>query len=199
MSDIAFYFDFSSPYGYFASHRVEQVAARHGRGVSWHPVMLGAIMKETGNRPLAEQPLKGGYALHDWERLGRLYGVPWVVPESFPIAALAPSRAFWWLFDRDPEGAVRFAKAAYGAYFGEGRDISEVEVTAEVAASLGLDSTGLADAVADPTVKARLRDETEVAAKHGVCGSPFFLVDGEGFWGVDRLPMVDEWLSRGGW
>ena len=65
---IEFYFDFSSPYGYMASTRIDELAARHGREVIWRPILLGVAFKTTGGQPLPLVPLKGDYALRDFIR-----------------------------------------------------------------------------------------------------------------------------------
>lgn len=196
---ILFYFDFSSPYGYLASVKIDETVASFGREVKWKPMMLGAAMKETGNRPLADQPLKGEYCKRDWARLARHMGVPWKMPKPFPIATLAAARAFYWLDDRDPDLAKRFAHAAFDTYFGKGRDITAPETVAEIAAPLGVDKGALLAAVQDPAIKERLKQETTEALAKGVFGSPFFIVDGEPIWGSDRLWMVKHWLRDGGW
>ncbi len=196
---IAFYIDFSSPYGYFAASAIDGLAAEYGRAVAWKPIVLGPIMKETGNRPLVEQGAKGAYALRDWQRLGRLMDVPWVLPEPFPIAAVAAARAFWWLDDRDAALARRFARAAYAAYFAKGVNITPIATVAAIAASVGADGPAVEAALQDPAVKDRLRAETAAAMAAGVCGSPFFIADGEPFWGADRLPMLRRWLEVGHW
>ena len=95
--------------------------------------------------------------------------------------------------------AQSFAHAAFGAYFADGRDISATATVAEVAASLDIDGPALLAAVQDPAIKERLKQETDAAIARGVFGSPFLFVDGEGFWGADRLWMVKRWLERGGW
>ena len=94
---IDFYFEFASPYGYLASTQIEALAARHGRTVVWHPIMLGAAFKETGARPLTQTPLKGPYLLHDVPRFARLLGVPLTLPPVMPMNSLAASRACVWL------------------------------------------------------------------------------------------------------
>ncbi|MBT7942214.1 MAG: 2-hydroxychromene-2-carboxylate isomerase [Alphaproteobacteria bacterium] len=200
MSDpILFYFDFSSPYGYFAALKIDDLAAGFERDVIWRPMMLGAAMKVTGSKPLAEVEIKGDYCKHDWDRLSRFMGVPWTMPEKFPIASLAVSRAFYWLDDVNPEMAKRFALAAFDAYFGHGRDITDPDIVAELAMEQGIEPEGLLAAVQDPAVKQRLKDETVNAIEAGVFGSPYIIVDGEGFWGADRLWMVKRWLRSGGW
>jgi 2-hydroxychromene-2-carboxylate isomerase len=196
---IDFYFDFSSPYGYLASTRIEALAAKHGRSVVWRPHLLGAVFKINGQQPLASIPLKGVYTAHDLARSARLLKVPFKLPTKFPVGATAPSRAFYWVGDRDPALAKRLAQALYHAYFAEDRDISSPEVTANIAAKAGVDRAALVQALEDPAVKERLRTEVGAAIERGVFGSPYILVDGEPFWGSDRLDQVDRWLETGGW
>jgi 2-hydroxychromene-2-carboxylate isomerase len=196
---IDFYFDFSSPYGYFASARIEELAAKHGRNVNWRPILLGAVFKITGQQPLPSIPLKGSYANHDLARSARLFGLPYKFPTKFPVAGQAPSRAFYWVGDRDPRLAIRLAQALYHAYFVEDRDISSPEVTANVAAKLGVDKDQILHALGEPAVKQRLATEVDAAIERGVFGSPFFIIDKEPFWGSDRLDQIDRWLATGGW
>lgn len=196
---IDFYFDFSSPYGYFASERIDELAANHGRSVIWRPILLGAVFKITGQQPLPTIPLKGSYANHDLVRSARLLSLPYKFPTKFPVAGQAPSRAFYWLSDRDPVLARILAKALYHAYFVDDRDISNPEITANVAAKLGVAKDQVLQAVNDPAVKQRLATEVDAAIERGVFGSPFFIVDKEPFWGSDRLDQIDKWLASGGW
>lgn len=192
---IDFYFDFSSPYGYLASTRIDAIAARHGRDVIWRPFVLGAAFKLTGQQPLVEQPLRGDYARRDFARSARLLGVPLKLPSPFPFFALAASRACYWV--EDAARARALAKAIYHAAFGEGRDVTPVPVVAEIACGLRID--GVEQGLEKPETKAKLRDATDEALARGVFGSPFFVVDGEPFWGHDRLEHVERWLATGGW
>jgi 2-hydroxychromene-2-carboxylate isomerase len=196
---IDFYFDFSSPYGYFAATKIDDIAKRHGRIVTWRPVLLGAVFKITGQQPLPTIPLKGDYAKRDLVRSARLFAVPFRLPSRFPIAGTAPSRAFYSVSDRDPMLAKQLALALYCAYFGDDRDISTPEVTLDVASALGVDRAQLAQSLNDTTVKDRLRREVDAAIGRGVFGSPYFVIDGEPFWGSDRLDQVEKWLATGGW
>ena len=196
---IDFYFDFSSPYGYFASEKIDELAEKHGRTVTWRPMLLGAVFKITGGQPLPTIPMKGSYAAHDLARSARLFKMSFKMPTKFPIGSTAPARAFYWLNDRDPAAARKLALALFHAYFAEDRDISNPEVTGNVAAKLGVDKVELAQALNEPAVKERLRSEVAAAIERGVFGSPYFIVDGEPFWGSDRLEQVDRWLETGGW
>jgi 2-hydroxychromene-2-carboxylate isomerase len=200
MSDpIDFYFDFSSPYGYLAAQRIEALAAKHRRSVDWHPVLLGAIFKATGGAPLTELPLKGDYSRRDFARSARFHGVEgFRMPAKFPIASQAPARIVLWAKASDPARAAGVAKALYRAYFCDGVDISSPEHAAAVAAKEGFDPVAARAAVDDPAIKQALKGEVERALARGVFGSPFVIVDGEPFWGLDRFDQIDRWLATGG-
>lgn len=196
---LEFYFDFSSPYGYIASTQIDPLAEKYGRTVIWKPFLLGAVFKITGAKPLLDLPMKSEYFAHDFARSARFFGVPFRLPDAFPFAPIAASRAFYWLSDRDPHLAVRLAKVLYHAAMGIGRDITSVDSVAELAAPLGINADELKAAVNDPAVKDRLRTEVDAAIARKVFGSPFIFVDGEPFWGSDRLPQIERWLQTGGW
>lgn len=197
-ANLDFYFDFSSPYGYFAAFEIDALAARHGRGVDWHPLLLGALWKSTGITPLVQVPRKGAYARRDWERIARLTGVEYHEPAVFPIGSVAAARAFIAARRVDPVGARALALALYRAYFAQGHNIGEAEVVLDVCAAQGWDRAVMGAAIQEPAIKDALKTEVALAEGRGVFGSPFVLVDGEPFWGWDRLPMVEQWLARGG-
>ena len=196
---IEFYFDFSSPYGYLASERIDAIAARHGRDVTWRPYLMGVAMKTTGSTPLVDRPMMGAYSRHDMTRSARRLELPLTFPEPFPIATVAACRAVYWLERTDAAVAKALAQALYRAYFVDGRNISEPDVVADVAAEAGADRDALLAGIQEPAVKDRLKEVTGAAIERGVFGSPFFLVDGEPFWGHDRMDEVDRWLETGGW
>ncbi len=196
---IDFYFDFSSPYGYFASTRIDALAARHGRVVRWRPYLMGIALRATGRRPLVEHPLLADYTRHDTTRTARYHGIEFRFPEPFPLQTVSACRAYYWLQEQDTELAKRCAAALLRAYFVDGRNISLADVVVSTAASLGAESAAVTEALGDDAVKQRLRVETDAAIAAGVFGSPFIIVDGEPFWGNDRLEQVDRWLATGGW
>jgi 2-hydroxychromene-2-carboxylate isomerase len=196
---IEFWFDFSSPYGFFGSLEVEDVARRHGRRVVWRPFMLGAVFKTTGMRPFTDIPLRGDYSIRDWKRIARMKGIPFALPPGHPINPVHPARLFYWLESRAPDQAVDFARLAYRAIFQEGADLREPEVAAAIATRAGADRTEALAALSAPEWKDRFRAATDEAVARQVFGSPFFIVDGEPFWGWDRLPMLDRWIASGGW
>ena len=195
---IDFYFDFSSPYGYFMAEQIDALAAAHGRSVRWRPFLLGAVYKVTGDVPLPSKPLKGDYSKRDFERSARFLGLTCRIPDVFPIGTQIAARAFYWLEDRDAAEARRFALAALRAYFVDGRDISQQDAVLDIAAAHGADRAALVEALAGDAIRNRLKDECAQAIARGVFGSPFVIVDGEPFWGVDRVPQIARWLETGG-
>ena len=200
MSDsLDFYFDFSSPYGYLASERIDGIAAKHGRSVTWRPMLLGAVFQKIGGSPLVNQPMKGPYSQHDMLRSARLHGIVFNVPDNFPVNSIAACRAYYWLADGDPTTARDFAQSLYRGYFVENRDLSQPETVVAAAQALGVDSDALVAAVQDQAIKDRLRAENDAALDRGVFGSPTVFVGDEMFWGHDRLEMIDRWLETGGW
>jgi 2-hydroxychromene-2-carboxylate isomerase len=196
---VDFYFDFSSPYGYLASQKIEALAAKHGRGVDWHPILLGAVFRQTGTAPLTEIPLKGDYSRRDFARSARFHGLPeFAMPSRFPIPSQAPARIVLWQKARDAAAATRLIKAFFRAYFVEDVDISAPDAAAAVAAKEGVDAGAARAAIDDPAVKEALKREVDAAIARGVFGSPFVFVDGEPFWGLDRFDQVEKWLATGG-
>jgi 2-hydroxychromene-2-carboxylate isomerase len=194
---IDFYFDFSSPYGYLASRRIDALAAAHDREVNWRPILLGVVFKATGAAPLPQLPLKGPYSMRDFLRSARFHGIPYRQPTTFPIPTTAAARAFYWLQARDRAKAVEFARALYNAYFTEDVDISRPENVLSVAARLGVDAAELGTALNDPALKEKTKTEVDAAVARGVFGSPYIVVDGEPFWGMDRLDQIERWLAKG--
>lgn len=196
---IDFYFDFASPYGYFAAREIDDLAARHGTHAVWRPFLLGAVFKHTGSAPNLAVPLRGAYFKRDVARIARLLDIPLVIPPSAPVRGVTASRAFYWLDGQDGALAKRFALAVYDAHWLEGRDIGQGEELAAVATALGLDPAAMAAGCDLPEIKDRLRQETDEAIARGAFGSPYCIVGDEPFWGWDRLPMLENWLAQGGW
>ena len=196
---IDFYFDFSSPYGYLMAEKIDAVAAKYGRKVKWQPILLGVIFQATGSRPPADAvSSKGIYMLHDFHRSARFLGVPYNPPSRFPLPTQNAARAYYWLHAQDCALARQFALAVYRSFFVDDLDISAPETVLEIGAKLGVDRNSLAAALQTPEIKAKLKEQCEMALQAGVFGSPHVIIDGEAFFGADRLPQIEHWLATGG-
>ena len=198
---ITFYFDFISPYGYFASLQVEQLAARHGRTVDWRPMLLGvAVMKVMGLKPLLDTPLKGDYIRRDVLRTARRLGVTLGRDLNAPVGNPLPSaRALCWVKQHHPQHQAALVHALYHAFWAEGRDLSTPELVAGIALPPGLVPSEVAAGAASEEASTALRNAVSASIEAGVFGSPTIVVDGEPFWGADRLAEAEEWLATGGW
>ncbi len=196
---IEFWFDFSSGYAYLAAQDIDALGLRVGRDVLWRPFMLGAAFKITGMRGLSSTPMKSDYARYDWERAARRLRIPLRLPEAHPKIALAATRAFYWIESLYPERSGDFARAVFREYYSGHLDTSDLNQVVAVAAALGLDPVRLASGAQSPEIKEYTKAFCDTAIARGVFGSPFFLVEGESFWGWDRMEMMEDWLRTGGW
>jgi 2-hydroxychromene-2-carboxylate isomerase len=195
---IEFWFDFSSPYSYLASEKIEELAARYGRSVAFKPTLLGAIFKTTGAGPLTELvPVKANYFKHDFARSARYAGVPYRPPSVFPIPTVNVARALLWLQSTDEKAALRFLHAAFRAFFAQDRNLNDPAVLSALASEAGADPAQMARGVQEPAVKDKLKALVDESIARGVFGAPTIFVDGEMFWGNDRLPQVERWLAAG--
>ena len=196
---IEFYFEFASPYGYFASTKIDAIAAKYGRTVDWKPIMLGAALQATGSQPNVLIPIKGEYFKNDIIRCARILGLAFTMPDKMPMNSLAASRAFYWLDSSEPPKAKQLAEAVYKAHWGLGRDMSDVEDVVHVAEPLDIDGDALRAACQKQEIKDKLKNITMASVEAGVFGSPFIIADGEHFWGHDRLDHLERWLGPGHW
>ena len=129
-------------------------------------------------------------------RSAAFYGVPYRAPSVFPIAAQNPARAVLWMQEWHPAHAKKFTLDLYRAFFRDDRDISKLDIVGELADDFG---DGAIAAAQSDEFKNKLKANVEAAMAKGVFGSPFFIVDGEPFWGADRLPMLEAWITKGAW
>jgi 2-hydroxychromene-2-carboxylate isomerase len=195
---IDFYVDFSSPYSYIASEWIEALAARHGRTVRWKAILLGVTFQAAELRSPVSHPIKREYSLLDFDRSARFAGVPFTLPATFPVPTQNAARVFWWLHESDPPRAAAWGRHCLRATFTRGDvDLSKVADLRAIAAEFGLDADEAEAVWSDPRWKARLKAVCEEAVAQGVFGAPFFVVDGEPFWGNDRRAQIERWLESG--
>jgi 2-hydroxychromene-2-carboxylate isomerase len=198
---LEFYFDFISPFGYLASLRVDEMATRHQRECRWQSMLLGiSVLKVMGMKPLTEIPLKGDYLRIDLARYLRRHKLTLArTCEMVPSNPIPAGRTFHWIDQRDPALAKEVAKAILDAYWREGEDIGSLETVIEIAGHVGADKDELRRGFATGEADRLLRAAVDRSLGLGVFGSPFFMVDGEPFFGLEKMELVEEWLARGGW
>lgn len=195
---IDFFFDFSSPYAYIANEWVDALAARHGRTVRRHAILLGVTFQAAELKSPVSYPIKREYSLRDFARSARFERVPYREPETFPIPTQLAARVFWWVQAQQGEAAAAdWTRAAFRAFFTRGLRLDDPVALKALVAEAGLDADAAAAAWGDPSWKDRLRQANDEALQRGVFGAPYFLVDGEPFWGNDRKAQIERWLADG--
>jgi 2-hydroxychromene-2-carboxylate isomerase len=190
---VQFLFDYVSPYSYLASTQVRALAARHARDVEPVPVLFAAMLNAVGTRGPGEVPAKREYMFRDVERIARTLGVPIEPPATHPFNPLTALRV---------TGGVprmqerwRLVEALFAAAWVRGLPIDQPETVASIASEVGAEGTDLLARATSPESKEHLREVTQEAIALGVFGVPTMLVDGEMFWGVDSLPLLDRFLG----
>lgn len=181
-----FYFDLGSPYAYLTAERISGLFTEAGlEQPEWQPVLLGGLFKRFGRESWANGPGRAE-GIAEVERRASAYGLPplsW--PEPWPGNTLAAMRAA--TFAKQTGRTVSFALAAFRQAFAAGRDLSDPENVLIAAAACELHPRAMLKALETDGVKGTLREATDLAAELGVTGVPSLVVDGEVFWGDDRL------------
>lgn len=186
---IDLWFDYSCPYAYIASERIEVIVARHGETLRWRPMLLGAVLRARNGVPdlgPSLSPDKARYLLLDQRRVAAFHGVPFDPPSEHPRRTVLALRATLAL-GNDPALIHRF----YRAYWVEHQAIEDPAVVAALVAEVHPGVVVDLDAWREP-----LRAATDTALAEGVFGAPTVVVDGELHFGQDRLHFVEAALSR---
>jgi 2-hydroxychromene-2-carboxylate isomerase len=192
-----FLFDFGGPNSYLAHKVLPEICARTGAEAVYIPILLGGLFKLTNNQaPLiryAETPAKRNYEMLEFDRFVKAHQLPFKMNPHFPINSLHLMR-----------GAVAaqhlgcfmpYVEAIMTAMWEDGVNTGEAEVVRQVLDKAGLDSDALLAKADEASVKAELAANTEQAAARGAFGVPTFFVDGEMFWGKERLAQVADALA----
>ncbi|MCC7540312.1 MAG: 2-hydroxychromene-2-carboxylate isomerase [Deltaproteobacteria bacterium] len=191
---VRFHFDYLSPYAYVAWTQIHRVVESRGRAVAPVPVLFAGLLDAHGQKGPAEIPSKRVYAFKDAYRKAHRLGLPPLTPPSShpynPLLSLRISS-----LELDPATVRRIADAFFAAVWQRGIAIDVPEVVAPILAELGLDAADLIARANAPDTKDRLRRNTETAIAAGVFGVPTALADGEIFWGVDSLELLDDYLA----
>lgn len=192
---VEFFFDLGSPAAYLAFRRLPAICAAADATLHWRPMLLGGVFQATGNQSPVNVPAKGAYIFTDLQRFARRHDIPFRRNPHFPINTLTLMRMATGLQVREPQRFLPYLDAMYRAIWADGLDMNDPAVVAGVLQRAGFDPDALLALAGDPEVKQRLKDDTQEAVARGVFGAPTFFVDGEMYWGQDRLDFVKEALE----
>jgi 2-hydroxychromene-2-carboxylate isomerase len=186
-SEIEFWFEYGSNYSYLSVMRIEDAARRCGVRLVWKPFLLGPIFRAMGmeTSPFVLQKEKGAHVWRDMVRQCRRYGLGWTQPSTFPRLAVLPARIA--LVGAEQPWIGAFSREVMVLNFALDQDINQPEQLVPILTKLGLPAADILDRAQAEPIKARLREQTELARAKGIFGAPTFFVGTEMFWGNDRL------------
>jgi 2-hydroxychromene-2-carboxylate isomerase len=193
-----FFFNYGSTYSYLTIMRIEEKAAQAGIPVRWRPFNVRVIFVEQNNIPFKDKPVKAQYMWRDIERRAALFGLDWKGIPPYPVDRSGLSNRIG-AIAADEGWAAEFTKAVYRAWFLEHQDFGLPEVVRPILCQLGQDPDRVIQGADGNEGKQKFDINTDEARKLGVFGAPSFVVDGEVFWGHDRLDHALKWARTGNW
>lgn len=196
MAHIDYYFTPVSPWAYLGSLRFIEIVKRHGASVRVMPVDLGKVFATSGGLPLAKRPpQRQAYRLMELKRWRDFLDMPLVLqPRTFPVDAGLASRLI--IAAREAGQDTLFFSHLLGrAIWAEERNIADPDILEEIVTEAGLDPAPLFRAADGDAVKAAMQADTDRAIAANVFGAPTYVIDGELFWGQDRLDFVERALA----
>jgi 2-hydroxychromene-2-carboxylate isomerase len=191
MPDIACYFSPQSGFAYLGHDRLIRIAADHGATILWRPVDIVKVFADSGTTPPPKQsPVRLAYRRADMARTAKAYGLPLnAVPPFWPVNTIPACRMII-AAERSGADVAAYIGAVFQAIWVRDMDISAPGTLAVLANELGLDGESLARVAGSPEAAETLERNTAEAVAAGVFGSPTYVIDGERFWGQDRLDFV---------
>ncbi|MGJ7916440.1 2-hydroxychromene-2-carboxylate isomerase [Massilia sp. LXY-6] len=195
---IQYFFAPQSPFVYLGHERLLKLGAQYGAMIEPKPFDIGAVFAETGGLPLAKRaPQRQAYRLQELERWSRHLGLPMnLQPKFFPVDQTPASLLL--VAAREEKGAdqaLELASAIVRAVWAEDRNIADPATLEELAGDAGYDGAALLAASRSPETQQKYEGFTQEARDAGVFGAPWYVVDGQGFWGQDRLDFVERLLQ----
>jgi 2-hydroxychromene-2-carboxylate isomerase len=171
------------------------LADRTGATILYRPILLGAVLKATGNQSPMNIPAKGRYMALELQRSAARMGVPFqpnphpFMKNTLRLMRIAVAAQKLGIFKRAHP-------AIYRAVWADARDLGDQEILINVLEEAGLRADEVIAGIERSDVKDELRANTESAVDRGVFGAPTFFVGDAMFWGNDRLAWVEEALAN---
>lgn len=197
-TEIDYYLAVQSPWAYLGHARFAALAEQAGAIVRVRPADFGKVFAASGGLPLGKRaPQRQAYRLLELRRFADFLGLPMQVqPQFFPVAGDDASRLIIAVDQADGgAAALRLTGAVLAAVWAEQRDIADAAVLATLLQENGLAAERLAQS-REPAAQDRYDEYTQSAIDGGVFGAPSYCVDGEVFWGQDRLDFLQRRLAH---
>ncbi len=192
---IDFYWDIGSTNTYFALHLIRPVAKRHNATLVLHPFNLGYVFRHH-RYVLSEEPaIKLRHRRRDLERWAEKYRLPFRMPDRFPIKTSHALRGAIAMRDWDLEMA--YVEEIFRCYWEQNdASVAEPEGLARIAEKLGVGAEAFLERIDSAPVREALISSTNLGLEKGIFGAPSFVIDGELYWGKDRMEFIEDALAR---
>ncbi len=195
---VDYYVSLNSPWTYLASKRFEAMAQKHNASVTIWPVDFGSVFAVSGGLPLPKRsPQRQAYRMMELKRWRDHLGIALTLePKYFPADEVPAARCVIALREQGRMAdAIKLAHAVLSALWTEEKNTGDPATLKAIIAACGLDADAVMQAGAAPETAAKRDEYTKAAIDSGVFGAPFFIIDGERFWGQDRLDFVERKLA----
>ena len=191
---IDLYWDLGSTNTYFALKLIPPLAARYDATIVWHPFNLGHVFQANAYELMKEPRDKLNNRLDDLQRWAAKYDLPFKRPRNFPIKTARALRGA--LAMRQWGLELPFIEAIFVEYWERDNGaIGDYAELRKVAAALGVDPDAFEAASESAPVRQALIESTNLARERGVFGAPSMIIDGELYWGKDRLEFIEDHLA----
>ena len=191
---IEFFFDFGSPTAYLAHTQLAGIAKKHNAELVYEPILLGGVHKATNNTPPGLVPAKGKYMLlQDLPRFIKRYSVPFKMNPHFPVNTLAIMRGCY--AAKELGIFNEYIDLMFDGMWVKGFNLGDQEVLKNTLNEAGLDAEKILGLISEDSIKAQLKENTEIAVKKGCFGAPTMFIGDEMYFGQDRLDFIEESLQ----
>ena len=197
MKEIEFWFSIGSTYTYLSVTRLAEVSQKTGASFSWRPFSVRKIMRDMNNIPFPPtKQAKVDYMWRDIERRAQSYGFAANVPAPYPLKELDLANRVA-VLARQEGWCEDYVRGTYRRWFIDGLEAGSDTNLTQTLSDIGQDKLRVLELASSSEVEAVYLDQTERAKQAGIFGSPSFIVDGELFWGDDRLEDAINWAKDG--
>ena len=188
-SKIHFYFDFISPYAYFAWRKLPALAKKYNREIEAHPVVFGKLLDKWGQLGPAEIPPKHNWLNEYCFRYAALNGFKYNPPKKHPFNPLAALRMS--LKEVSGDDQLRVIDSIFEEGWSHGADLGDLSTLTSLLTRQSIDGETLSKKVSESEIKELLIDETTYAIEKGVFGVPTIIIDDNLFWGNDQMDHIE--------
>ena len=200
MTTIEFYFDYSSPWTFYAFDRIEDFCAKNNADLVWKPFLVGGVFNKVNPSVYLRRenpvPPKDAYYQKDMADWGRFQGIEMIKPSVFPVNSVKALRG---AFVAIEEGTISaYSRACFEAYWCDDKDISQEDVLRDIVGAVGMDADNFLAQIGDDRIKRKLFETTDEIIARGGFGSPTFFLDKiDMYFGNDRLELMQAAVDRG--